>query len=64
MNIPNCGEKCPLDQFKAIYKDIIPNDLDSECAEPEEKKLEQEKKLAVRSIKYSSIVRALAVSIE
>ena len=31
MHIPNCGEKCSLDQFQAIYNDIIPGDFDMEC---------------------------------
>lgn len=31
LNIPHCGEKCALDQFYAIYDDIIPGDFDIEC---------------------------------
>lgn len=31
LNIPNCGEKCPFDQFRQIYKEIIPGDFYSEC---------------------------------
>lgn len=36
LNIPGCGEKCSLDQLYDIYKDIIPEDFDSECDLPEE----------------------------
>lgn len=31
MNIPKCGEKCPLNQFYAIYSKIIPGEFESEC---------------------------------
>lgn len=32
LNIPNCGEKCPLEKFYSIYKDIIPEeDHEMEC---------------------------------
>lgn len=31
MNIPGCGEKCPLNQFYDIYKEIIAGDFDTEC---------------------------------
>lgn len=33
MDIPDCGKKCPLDQFKSYYDDIIPDDFDSECSD-------------------------------
>lgn len=32
MNIPGCGEKCPLKQFYELYRDIIPGDFESECS--------------------------------
>lgn len=31
LNIPGCGEKCPLDKFYDIYREIIPGDFDAEC---------------------------------
>lgn len=31
MEIPGCGEKCTLEQFYDLYKEIIPDDFDSEC---------------------------------
>ncbi|XP_031637767.1 lysosomal acid phosphatase-like [Contarinia nasturtii] len=32
LNIPNCGKKCPLDQFYRIFQNIIPSDnYDEEC---------------------------------
>ncbi|XP_031628603.1 prostatic acid phosphatase-like [Contarinia nasturtii] len=35
LNIPNCGEKCPLDQLYKLYNDIIPDrDHDTECRLP------------------------------
>ncbi|XP_031637759.1 lysosomal acid phosphatase-like [Contarinia nasturtii] len=35
LNIPNCGEKCSLDQLYKLYYDIIPNrDHDTECRLP------------------------------
>lgn len=33
--IPNCGQRCPLNQFYEIYRDIIPtDDFDTECRMP------------------------------
>ncbi|XP_031616331.1 lysosomal acid phosphatase-like [Contarinia nasturtii] len=33
LNIPNCGEKCSLDQLYKLYNDIIPDrDHDTECS--------------------------------
>ncbi|XP_031629659.1 prostatic acid phosphatase-like [Contarinia nasturtii] len=35
LNIPNCGEKCSLDQLYKLYNDIIPDrDHDTECRLP------------------------------
>lgn len=34
MEIPQCGEKCPLNQFIALYSDIIPGEFESECRLP------------------------------
>lgn len=31
LNIPNCGEKCPLDRFYELFADILPGDYHSEC---------------------------------
>lgn len=31
MNIPGCGEKCPLNQLYKLIEDIIPGDFDTEC---------------------------------
>lgn len=32
LNIPGCGEKCPLDKFREMCKKFIPKgDIDSEC---------------------------------
>lgn len=31
MNIPRCGEKCPLHRFNELYSEIIPDDYDIEC---------------------------------
>lgn len=31
MEIPHCGRKCDLDKFFDLYRDIIPEDFESEC---------------------------------
>ncbi|XP_055300680.1 testicular acid phosphatase homolog [Sitodiplosis mosellana] len=31
LNIPNCGEKCTLDQFYKVYSAIIPDESDFKC---------------------------------
>lgn len=31
MEIPHCGKKCDLDKFYDLYRDIIPEDFESEC---------------------------------
>lgn len=32
ISIPNCGQKCPLNRWYEIYKDILPtDDFDCEC---------------------------------
>lgn len=31
MKIPQCGDKCLLDQFYAIYNHILPGDFEAEC---------------------------------
>lgn len=32
IDIPGCGEKCPLDQFYELFQEIIPGDFDTECS--------------------------------
>lgn len=32
INIPGCGEKCPLNQFYELFQEIIPDDFDTECS--------------------------------
>lgn len=31
MKIPNCGAKCPLNQFYTLYSEIVPGDFETEC---------------------------------
>lgn len=31
LDIPRCGKKCDLDKFHELYRDIIPDDFESEC---------------------------------
>lgn len=31
MHIPHCGEKCSLEHFEEIYREIIPVDFHAEC---------------------------------
>lgn len=31
MEIPHCGRKCDLDKFYDLYRDIIPEEFESEC---------------------------------
>ncbi|XP_031638619.1 lysosomal acid phosphatase-like [Contarinia nasturtii] len=32
LNIPGCGTKCPLDQFKRLFKDVLPiQNFETEC---------------------------------
>lgn len=31
MEIRGCGKKCDLDKFYDLYRDIIPDDFESEC---------------------------------
>lgn len=32
IKIPGCGRKCTIDELHKIYRDIIPDDFDSECS--------------------------------
>ncbi|XP_058460878.1 prostatic acid phosphatase [Malaya genurostris] len=32
--IPNCGQRCPLDQMSKVYQDIIPDNWQHECQVP------------------------------
>lgn len=34
LKVPECGEKCPLNKFKALYSDIIPGEFETECRLP------------------------------
>lgn len=31
LDIPHCGKKCDLDRFYDVYRDIIPDDFETEC---------------------------------
>lgn len=31
LDIPHCGKKCDFDKFYELYRDIIPDDFESEC---------------------------------
>lgn len=35
LNIPGCGERCPLQKFYELYSYIIPSDFQSECRTPQ-----------------------------
>ncbi|XP_063242510.1 uncharacterized protein LOC134542291 [Bacillus rossius redtenbacheri] len=36
LQLPGCDSLCPLDQFVELTKEVIPDDLDTECAEEAE----------------------------
>lgn len=38
LDIPKCGKKCDLDKFYDLYRDIIPDDFESECGVGKRKK--------------------------
>lgn len=35
MNIPGCGDKCPINEFHQLFDEIIPGNFNSECRHTE-----------------------------